>query len=267
MNRDKLIRVTTNVAIVSILLLVYWVFIFVSTTVFGFKVFRENLTETFYLSILGILAVLGGAMVVNVILNMSKIADALAAQNPSSTDIKTISRRSRLMLFVLSFPALFILLYLGDNASSIKKQNYLVSSAKYIANNNSDEIERIGNFSFDSSYANATAATLTRMSREYEKFPSVSVILADTISDKPAFLEFTQYDEWTNKGRDEKHEHIFSSSPEERDYLKQVFERHKLTHRFSAHDGSYELFYPVKTSKRIIILYFTDRSQYGKIGS
>ena len=228
MNRNKIIKVTTNVAIVSILLLIYWVFIFVTTTVFGFKVFRENLTETFYLSILGIIAVLGGAMIVNVILNMSKIAEALAAQNPITTERNTTFRRGRLILFILSFPLLFVLLYLGDYASSIKKQSYLVSSAKYVAENNADEIERIGNYSFDASYVNETSVTLTRMSKEYEKFPSVSVILSDTLNNKPVFLEFTQYKKWTKKETDEKHEHIFSSSPEERDYLTQIFENNKL---------------------------------------
>jgi uncharacterized membrane protein len=46
---------------VTVVLLVYWIFAFVSIQVFGFKVFRENLTQIFAMSILGIFAVLGVA--------------------------------------------------------------------------------------------------------------------------------------------------------------------------------------------------------------
>jgi hypothetical protein len=62
MNNKALVRLSNIIGIISILLLVYWVFVFISIQVFGFKVFRENLTETFYLSVLGILALMFGAL-------------------------------------------------------------------------------------------------------------------------------------------------------------------------------------------------------------
>jgi hypothetical protein len=36
---------------------------------------------------------------------------------------------------------------------------------------------------------------------------------------------------------------------------------------FSAHDGFYELYYPVNVENKNVVLYFTDRSSYGKFGS
>jgi len=71
--RDKIIALTNRVALVAMILLLYWVFIFISITVFDFKVFKENITETFYLSVIGILALLAGAVIVNVMFNLTKI--------------------------------------------------------------------------------------------------------------------------------------------------------------------------------------------------
>jgi hypothetical protein len=59
-----IVKITNKVAIGTILLLVYWVFIFICTTVFGFKVFKENMTEIFMLSILAIFSILCAAIII-----------------------------------------------------------------------------------------------------------------------------------------------------------------------------------------------------------
>lgn len=47
MDNKTIIKWTNRIALFVIILLVYWVFIFISITVFGLKVFRENITELF----------------------------------------------------------------------------------------------------------------------------------------------------------------------------------------------------------------------------
>ena len=37
--------------------------------------------------------------------------------------------------------------------------------------------------------------------------------------------------------------------------------------KFSAHDGSYELYFPIMKDGNVIVLYLSDRQRYGKIGS
>jgi hypothetical protein len=265
MDRDKIIKVTSAVSITSIILLIYWVFIFVSITVFEFRVFRENLTETFYLSILGIFAVLGGALIVNVILNMSKIAEALAQQN--SAPIEKKQGRRLLVPFIISFPLIFILLYGGDYASSAKKRNYLTRAAESIADQNRKDLESIGSYTFTTSYINTTDDIITRISKEEEQFPSISVIIADTIGAKQTLLQFTRSSSVRDGQKPEKIDYIYSCSAEERAYLMEVLEGKRTDTRFSSNDGRYELYYPVKTGKRTVVLYFNDHSQYGKIGS
>lgn len=60
---------------------------------------------------------------------------------------------------------------------------------------------------------------------------------------------------------------VNSTSKEERHYLNNVFDGKTTAYRFSAHDGFYEMYYPVAVDKRIVVLYLTDRQSYGKIGS
>ena len=62
MNAKKLVKATNIIGMVAVTLLVYWVFALILIQVFGLKVFREHITEIFLMSILGILAVMGGTL-------------------------------------------------------------------------------------------------------------------------------------------------------------------------------------------------------------
>ena len=66
MNNNKISKIANIIGIVSITLLVYWVFTFILITVFGLKVFKENMTEIFYLSVLGILALMSGSLMISI---------------------------------------------------------------------------------------------------------------------------------------------------------------------------------------------------------
>lgn len=55
MNHDFLIRHTNRIAVYATVTLIYWVFVFFLITIFDLKIFREHITETFFMSLLGIL--------------------------------------------------------------------------------------------------------------------------------------------------------------------------------------------------------------------
>ncbi len=74
MNLKSLVKLSNIIALISIVLLVYWVFIFVSVEVFGFKVFRENISQTFAMSVLGIFVLMAGSSMINVMFNLTRIA-------------------------------------------------------------------------------------------------------------------------------------------------------------------------------------------------
>ncbi len=54
MNIKQLVKISNIIALISIILLVYWVFIFIIAVVFCFKILRENIKEIFGFIIFGI---------------------------------------------------------------------------------------------------------------------------------------------------------------------------------------------------------------------
>ena len=146
MNHKALVRLSNTIGIVSILLLVYWVFVFISITVFGFKVFKENLTETFYLSVVGILALMFGALIINIMFNLTRIAEKHNQDEIKSTRVTT---KKLGLLVSLSFPVIFGLLFCGDYLTTRKKEKTLIDSAKSIIENNIQKSNKLVNYSFD----------------------------------------------------------------------------------------------------------------------
>lgn len=265
MNRDKIIALTNKLSFFLIILLLYWVFIFIITTVFDFKVFRENITQTFATSILGIFVLLGGAVILNVMLNLTKISESLSAKETTSPGPERKVDKSRvwLILFFVSFPVIFGLFYLGDLRTSYVKRNLLVNAATAIIQENRETLERLGEYQYNTTYLEEVQSTLLLFAKQEESFQSIMLIVEDEMQGKKLFLGLNHiYEKLPDKTAN-----IFSCSKDEREYLRKVFAGEDSTHRFSSSDGRYELYYPVKTKNRIIVLYFTDYQRYGKFGS
>ena len=148
MNNKSLVKLSNIIGIISIILLVYWVFVFISITVFGLKVFKENITETFYLSVVGILALMFGSLIINIMFNLTRIAE-----KHNKDDLNVSKRRSKKLglLFALSFPLIFGLLFAGDYLTSKKKEKMLISSAKEIIESNKEKSDKLLNYSFNES--------------------------------------------------------------------------------------------------------------------
>lgn len=265
MNNKALVRLSNIIGITSIILLVYWVFIFISITVFGLKVFRENLTETFYLSVVGILALMFGALIINVMFNLTRIADK--HNQDDITNAKTKSKKIGL-IFALSFPIVFGLLFGGDYLTSVKKEKMLIASAKSIIENNIEKSNKLVNYSFDEKWILETDDILDLFSKTDTHFPYVSVIVADSIDKSQIFLGFRDSDENINDTIPPvKKDYIQQTTKEEREYLTSVFYKNNNEVRFSASNGRYKLFYPFSRDGKKIILFFSDYQLYGKIGS
>jgi hypothetical protein len=265
LKRDKTIALTNKLAFILITLLVYWVFIFICITVFGFKIFRENITETFFSSILAILALLSGAVVLNIMLNLTKMADVLAGLSEQTAATKPAGSWVRYMLFGLSFPLIFGLLYLGDYRTSLAKRDVLLKSAQAIIRENVRSVDSLGDYQYDLAYFQQVEAALELFKNQDENLNSIQLIHEDNIPGKRVFLQFSGL--YSHDALPEKTKQIYACSREEREYLRSVFNGRNSKYRFSSHDGHYELYYPVQTPKGVIIFYFTDYQRYGKLGS
>lgn len=265
MNNKALVRLSNIIGIASIILLVYWVFVFISITVFGLKIFRENLTETFHLSVVGILALMFGALIINVMFNLTRIAGK--HNHDDINDTKNVSKKLGLV-FGLSFPLIFGLLFGGDYLTSRKKEKMLISSAKSVIESNIEKSNRLVNYSFDEKWIIETNDILNFYAKTDKHFPYVSVIVTDSIDGSQAFLDFRDYyGELNDTILPWKEYFIRQTTKDEREYLTKVFFQNNDEVRFSASDGRYEVFYPYFKNGKRIVLYFSDYQRYGKIGS
>ena len=268
MNNKTLVKLSNIIGIVSIIALVYWVFVFISIEVFGFKVFRENMTHTFYLSILGILALMFGALIINVMFNLTRIAEK---HNQDNNKIKKSSKKLW-FLFIFSFPFLFALLWGGNFLTENNKKKMLIASAKSIIENNTEKSNVLVNYSFTTEWAEQTQDILKIISKTDKHFPNIKVIVADadTLEKSNIFLEFDSnicyYDNENNKELYAKSYYISPTSQQERDYLNKVFYENDNQIRFSSRNGNYELFFPYRKNENVIVLYFSDYQRYGKVG-
>ena len=264
MNAKQIVKLSNIIGITSILLLVYWVFTFIMIQVFGLKVFRENMTETFYLSVLGILALMTGSLIVNLMFNLTRIAE-----RHNQDTLNTKSNKIRFVTLLLIFPLIAIILFGGDYLTSAKKEKLLVASAKSIIETNKANSDKLVNYTFTESYIKETAAILEVLSGTDKNFPGVTVIVKDSIKGSPVYLGFNEYYRENLKDtiKPQKAEYLYKTTQEERQYLNTVFEKNNDEIRYSSHDGNYELFYPYKKSGKTIVIYFSEQQRYGKLGS
>jgi hypothetical protein len=270
MNNEKIIKWINRGAYAAILILIYWIFIAISSAVFGLKVFKENLTEIFVLSLPMIIAALCGTLIVNIMINMTRIADSLSQKyenKQSHHEQKTKKANIRIIIFVALFPIIFGLLYLGDVMTSQKKERYITESAEQLVKENSEIINQIAKYEFSKEYIDKTADKIELLEKLDENFPYISIIVKDTIDNKEVFLYFTERSNVAEEKEPRKVNYIFATSKEEKANLDSIFAGHNNSQLFSANDGKYELYYPIKTSEKTIILYLSEYQNYGKIGS
>jgi NADH:ubiquinone oxidoreductase subunit 5 (subunit L)/multisubunit Na+/H+ antiporter MnhA subunit len=228
-------------------------------------VFRENITETFYFSVLGILALMFGSLIINVMFNLTRIAEKHNQDNVYSAK----TTKKIWLIFGLSFPLIFGLLFGGDYLTSKKKEQMLISSAKSIIESDREKSENLLNYNFSKEWINETSNTLTIYSETDKHFPNITVITLDSIDNSQALLGFNSYKFINQRDTIPPHRknYIWKTTKVEREYLAKVFLENYSEIRFSASDGRYELFYPYFKGGKVIVLYFSDRQEYGKIGS
>ncbi len=266
MNPKKIVRLSNIIGLISIILLVYWVFIFISVQVFGMRVFRQRITESFYMSVLGILALMAGALIINVMFNLTRIAQKLNMDNENTVNRGT--KRAGWLL-ALSFPVIFVLLYGGDMLTSQKKERLMIQSAKSIVEDNKEKAEKILDYSFDKKWVAGTGETLFLLSKTDKYFPNAFVIVMDSIDYSRVLLRFTSNEReiLNDTAAILKKDYLHETTKTEREYLNKVFDRQEKEMWFNAKDGNYELYYPFSKNGKVIVLYFSDYSNYGKMGS
>ncbi|WP_111859262.1 peptidase [Acinetobacter sp. CFCC 10889] len=300
MNTKLLVKISNIIGLVSIILLVYWVFSFVLIQVFGLKVFRQHMTETFLFSILGILALMGGALILNIMLNLTRIAER-------GQEVTTGKNTKKIMYSLFAvFPIIACILFGGNYLSAKKKQEIFVQSAENMIATQAARLQQLSQYQFSIPYIQKATQNIEFLGLLDRSFSEVEVIVPDQIQKNPIYLSFNQYNKlsssdvnltqqqvtalnqtnqagldqvfeihevlnaanstWEKRSADKKN-YVKQLNLAEKEYLNQVFQHNSKQIRFEAKNGSYELFYPYQYKNKTIVLYFTDRQSYGKLGS
>ena len=284
MNAKKLVKATNIIGMVAVVLLVYWVFVLILSNVFGLKVFREYITEIFLMSILGIFAVMAGALILNIMLNLTRIAER-------GQEEESKGGRKTLYLLLAVFPVLAALLFGGNYLTVQKKRQILTQSLERIVKDNPSQIKALADYRFDFAYIKKAALILELMSKEDSAFKAATVIVPDTIGNKQVYLAFSADSQLSgideqapdtqgvgddngfvvtrngNKETISKTQYLYAPTLSEREYLQRIFAGQTNEIRYEVKDGNYSLCHPYRQNGKTIVLCFSDYQQYGKIGS
>ena len=258
-------KITNKIAITTTILLVYWVFIFICINILGFKVFQQNITELFFFSVFGLFTILCSAMVINIMYNLTAIANKYQKEEANLTKKGYLKKAT---YFITSLVVIFAFLYVGNIMTAKKKETYFVNSAKALIQEHSEAIENIANYSFSRDYISRTSSNIKLLSKIDENFPEITVIHLDKINNKNVLLNFSKYNyHYDGEKEPKKVDFILSTSKEERKYLFSIFSKQSIKHKFSSNRGKYEIYYPIQQSEKIIVLYLSQYNRYGKLGS
>ena len=263
MNSKKMVKLSNMIGFISVLALIYWIIIFITMEVFDLRVFKEHTTTSFYFSIMGILALMFGALIINVMFNLSRIAerDKEEEQPPKKN-------KKQLIIFLASFPVIICLLFLGDFISSKKIENNLKKSADEMIKTYSSEINEFSNYSFTKEWINQTANTLEIIEKIDRDFNDVYLILQDVINGNNMYLAFSNRMVNTDeKIVLSKIDYISRSALKEREYLDKVFKENYNEKYFVSYGGTYVLFVPLRGNGNTIVLMFSNRQSYGTFSS
>jgi nitrogen fixation/metabolism regulation signal transduction histidine kinase len=263
MNSKQMVKISNVIGFVAVLALVYWVIIFIITQVFGLKIFKETITQTFNWSIIGILVLMFGALIINVMFNLSRIADKI--NNDNEITIKKVGKG--IIVFVASIPLLIICLFFGNYLSTKKIENELKNSADGIIKSYKSEINKISNYIFDKDWINETTNLLSLMIRLDHNFNNMAIIFEDEINGSTFYLTFYEGRQINEKDILNKIDFIRKYDLEEREYMDKVFKEKYNQKYFMSNKGSYHLFIPYEYNSKRMILFFSDQRSYGSLKS
>ncbi len=264
MKPKQLVRISNATVIISIVLLVYQVFAFITIEVFGLRVFRENLTRLFYTGTLGVLAIMTGALIINIMVNLTRIAQK--HNQDEATDGATDKKGNKTVWALLvGLLILLPMLFGGDYLTSKKREEFLIKSAESIIETNIKKNDHLLRYGFNKEWISKTEEILDILSKIDRDLPAVSILVKESMKGAPVFLGFNRYGNM-NDTTMIKRNFIRSTTKPEREYLNSVFDRGNEGYRYSSHNGKYELFYPYSDGKNRIVVYFSEYRRYGKTG-
>jgi hypothetical protein len=266
MNSKKMVKLSNTIGFIAVLALIYWVIIFTTTEIFGLKIFKETTTATFNWSILGILVLMFGALIINIMFNLSRIADKI--NNDNETIEKTAIKKGKgIIIFIISLPIVIIALFFGNFLSSKNVENELKKSADKIIDSYQMSISELSDYSFDRDWINSARNLLSFMVRIDPNINNVAIIFEDEINGNNFYLTVSDGGEIRENDILSKMNYLRNYELKEREYIENVFKDNFNQKYFVSNNGLYRLFVPYQNNEMKIIFLFSNRRSYGTLSS
>ncbi|QQO10464.1 hypothetical protein [Breznakiella homolactica] len=264
MNAKKMVKLSNGIGFVAVISLLYWVIIFITVQVFGLKIFKEHITEVFIYSIIGILVLMSGALMINVMINLTRIAEKINNDNELG---KTTKNRKGILVFLVSIPLIIMGLFLGNFLSTKKIERELKMSGDEIISTYRSEIDTITDYSLSKEWINSVVNIINFMLRIDTNITDAAIILEDEINGNNFYLTFNRWDEISKNENTEinKLRYIRNYDFKERQYLERVFNDGYNEKYFIQNNDSYDLFIPYRNGEKTIIVFFSNRQRYGSL--
>lgn len=179
MSPKNIVKLSNFIGVIAIICLIYWVFIFTSVTVFDLKIFRQRMTETFLLSIFGILTLMAGALMINIMFNLTRIAE----KHNTDQNYPEKNLKKWIIILLISFPLIFGLLISAHQLSIYKRKEILIKSAHSVLENYPQYIQQIAGYSFAENWINSTRQSLKVLSQTDSQLPHLIVIVKDQLDE------------------------------------------------------------------------------------
>jgi ABC-type multidrug transport system fused ATPase/permease subunit len=264
LDHKKIVKLTNVIGLIAVLALFYWIVIWSVNEIFGLRVFRETLSESFSYSIAGILALLAGALTLNVMLNLSFIAENTAKKSAAG------KLKSNLPVWLISFAVILlisiILMFAGDYGTTKKREKALENSARMILSKYSGALENISRYNFSSEWQKEVMETFTLIEKVDADFNSIHLLVPDQINGNAVYLSFRNYYYPKNATNDLKINYIVRLTSEERAYLDKVFNQNYSGKYFKASKGQYQLYLPYESRGGKVVFSFSNYEAYGQYG-
>lgn len=264
MDKKKIIQLTNTIGIVTIFVLFYWIIIWSVNEIFGLRVFRETISDIFGFSISGILALLAGTLVINVMFNLS-----LIAENTSKKTSDELQQKSNIFVWLTVFFAILAIsiasLFLGNYGTAKQRENELRNSAKSLIQEHSVIADRFLNYQFTHSGLKEISGAFTLIEKLDPNIKSITFLTPDVIDTIPVYLGIRYY-YGNNEQNLKKADYIATLTPDEREYLDKVFQQNYSGNYFRAKQGSYLLYIPYEKNGKKIVFAFSNYSGYGVYG-
>lgn len=263
MNYKKIVKLTNIIGIFAAFCLIYWIFISIAITAFDLKVFRQGITNLFFMSIGAIIVLMASALMLNIMINLTRIAERDHQFSKTPQSLK--KQRLKFIAFIASFPIILAGLGLGHFYTIEKRRDYLETTAAQILAKNQQIFNHFVQYQFDETWIKNTADALQILSKYDSNMPTVKIILQDAINDQNVYLAFSNFSKLNENDKAlNKINYLFDTTKNQREYLDQVFHQQTQQNLYEKEGSRYRLFVPYEYQGQKIILYISDYYAYGK---